>query len=117
MIFPVSFSARFVQFSLQVLSSNFDVGDSKVQNPKLFCGWTPGPGGWTAINGHLPPLSPSLYSLSHPLHFSGYGPNWTYAVGQFKVYSDWPLVCTYKCVIRTARVNSSSLLLFACSSL
>jgi len=52
-------------------SSNYDVGAPQ----KLFCGWTPGPSGWAAING--------------------YGPNWTHAVGQFKVYSDWPLVCTY----------------------
>ncbi len=56
----------------QVLTSNYDVGSSQ----KLFCGWTPGPSGWAAING--------------------YGPNWTHAIGQLKVYSDWPLVCTYK---------------------
>jgi len=55
----------------KVLASNYEVGSSQ----KLFCGWTPGPSGWAAING--------------------YGPNWTHAIGQFKVYSDWPLVCTY----------------------
>jgi hypothetical protein len=43
--------------------------------PGLFCGYTWGPVNWTAING--------------------YGPNWTYAVGQFKIYSNWPLVCTH----------------------
>lgn len=52
---------------LSVINANF--------TPNLFCGYTPGPSGWAAING--------------------YGPNWTYAVGQLKVYSDWPLVCTH----------------------
>ena len=50
-----------------VINSNY--------TPDLFCGYTPGPGGWTAING--------------------YGPNWTHAVGQFQTYSSWPLVCTH----------------------
>lgn len=50
-----------------VINANF--------SPNLFCGYTPGPNGWAAING--------------------YGPNWTYAVGQLVVYSDWPLVCTH----------------------
>ena len=71
---------------VQVVTSNYDVGSSQ----KLFCGWTPGPSGWAAING--------------------YGPNWTHAIGQFKVYSDWPLVCTYKCVrcacVRETRVRA-----------
>jgi hypothetical protein len=44
-------------------------------SPVLFCGYTPGPDGESAINGH--------------------GPNWTHAVGQLAVYSDWPLVCTH----------------------
>jgi hypothetical protein len=43
--------------------------------PGLFCGYTPGPNTWSAING--------------------YGPNWTHAVGQFKIYAAWPLVCTH----------------------
>ena len=33
------------------------------------------------------------------------GPNWTHAVGQYKVYSDWPLVCTYKYVLLSACQN------------
>ena len=71
---PVCARACVTQVWLQVLASNYEVGSSQ----KLFCGWTPGPSGWAAING--------------------YGPNWTHAIGQFKVYSDWPLVCTYKYV-------------------
>ena len=50
-----------------VLSANYAVG--------LFCGYTPGPGGWSAING--------------------YGPNWTHSIGQLKTYGSWPLVCTH----------------------
>ncbi len=41
----------------------------------LFCGYTYGPSGWSAING--------------------YGPNWTHSVGQLKTYGSWPLVCTH----------------------
>ena len=51
----------------KVLSSNY--------TPTLFCGYTPGPNGWSAING--------------------YGPNWTHSVGQLKTYGSWPLVCTH----------------------
>ena len=43
--------------------------------PNYFCGYTPGPTSWSAING--------------------YGPNWTYSVGQYKTYGSWPLVCTH----------------------
>ena len=43
--------------------------------PVLWCGYTPGPADWTVING--------------------YGPNWTHAVAQYRVYSNWPLVCTH----------------------
>jgi hypothetical protein len=43
--------------------------------PVLWCGYTPGPATWSVING--------------------YGPNWTHSVGQLRVYSDWPLVCTH----------------------
>lgn len=65
----------------KILENNYDVGSSQ----KLFCGWTPGPSGWAAING--------------------YGPNWTHAVGQFKVYSDWPLVCTYNTNYQCSKVQ------------
>ena len=51
----------------KVLSGNY--------TPSLFCGYTPGPASWSAING--------------------YGPNWTHSVGQFKTYGSWPLVCTH----------------------
>jgi hypothetical protein len=44
-------------------------------SPSLWCGYSPGPSTWSVING--------------------YGPNWTHAVGQLRVYSNWPLVCTH----------------------
>ncbi len=44
-------------------------------SPSLWCGYTPGPDTWSVING--------------------YGPNWTHSVGQYRVYSNWPLVCTH----------------------
>jgi len=43
--------------------------------PSLWCGYVPGPSDWTVING--------------------YGPNWTHAVGQYRTYGSWPLVCTH----------------------
>ena len=51
----------------KVLKSNYSYS--------LFCGYTPGPNSWSAING--------------------YGPNWTHSVGQLKTYGSWPLVCTH----------------------
>ncbi len=88
----------------QIDSSNYDVGAPQ----KLFCGWTPGPSGWAAINGQssLPPSSRRISFLNLLSLLSGYGPNWTHAVGQFKVYSDWPLVCTYKYVLCIQRASS-----------